>query len=144
MSGEPKQLVRGKQFQKVVQIDWQKTAEGDVEVEHTIQLLPSPKRARRIRRGRMDIFIDEQEDYVAIVEIKATDWDRILPRNRVKNLRAHEGQVWGYVRKFLEGDDRSVCAGVIYPSAPRTPGLKEQVEEYLNDHGLQVVWYYDK
>ena len=31
----------------------------------------------------------------------------------------------------------------VYPSVPRTPGLREEIEAYLNEHGLQVVWYDD-
>jgi hypothetical protein len=49
-----------------------------------------------------------------------------------------------YVDKYLDHDHISVCAGVIYAHSPRTVGLKEKVEKYLNEHGLQVVWYDDE
>ena len=89
----------------------------------------------------MDIFVDEASDFVSIVEIKATHWDRILPRNRQRNLASHRRQVWRYIEKYADVDHTDVCAGIIYPSAPTTPGLKERIEEYLNDYGLQAGWY---
>lgn len=46
-----------------------------------------------------------------------------------------------YIEKYVDVDHTDVCAGIIYPSAPTAPGLKERIEEYLNEYGLQVVWY---
>ena len=143
MSGEPEQLKRGKQFQEAVQKDWEKTAEGNPTIEHTTRLLHGDTRTGHRRLGRMDIFVDELGDMVTVVEIKATDWDRSLPRNRQKNLASHRRQVWKYIEKYLDGEQMDVCAGIIYPTAPRTAGLKEQIEGYLNDYGLQAVWYDD-
>lgn len=96
----------------------------------------------RARHGRIDIFIDEIDDFVTVVEIKATNWDAV--KHRRKLLASHRRQVLRYVDKYLDSDKVNVCAGVIYPRAPRTPGLKEEVETYLNDHALQVVWYEDE
>ena len=143
MKREPACLRRGKAFHKSVQADWNGTAEGNINVEHTIDLLPAGSRMRHRRRGRMDLFVDEVGDFVVIVEIKATDWDRILFRNIQKNLASHRRQVWRYIDKHHEGDGLDVCAGIIYPSEPKTPGLKERIEQYLNDNGIQVVWYHD-
>lgn len=117
------------------------TAEGSVAAEHTIDLLGMAVRTGRQHRGRLDIFVSETGDYVTVVEIKATDWDKIKPGNVAKNLGAHRRQVWRYIEEYLDGDKVNVCAGVIYPREPETPGLKERVESYLNDYGLQVVWY---
>jgi hypothetical protein len=91
----------------------------------------------------MDIFVHESGDYVTVVEIKATDWDRVLARNRRRLLGAHRRQVWRYIEKFIDGDHLNVCSGIIYPAAPVTAGLREEVETYLNDCGLQVVWFDD-
>jgi hypothetical protein len=44
-------------------------------------------------------------------------------------------------REVHIGDGIDVCAGIIYPTAPKTAGLKARIEEYLNDRGMQVVWY---
>ena len=78
-----------------------------------------------------------------VVEIKATLWDRVKRKNVRRICASHQRQVWRYVEKHLEGDRVEVCAGIIYPRAPRRPGLKEQTEQFLNDCGIQVVWYDD-
>lgn len=143
MKREPACLRRGKEFQEVVQADWKETAEGKIHKEHTIKMLPAKAFPQRTRRGRMDLFVDEVGNFIVIVEIKATDWDRILIRNIQKNLASHRRQVWRYIDKHHEGDGLDVCAGIIYPSEPKKPGLKERIEQYLNDNGIQVVWYYD-
>ena len=139
---EPKQLSRGKAFHKLVQDDWLATAEGDIGVEETIPLLIRPG-ALKCRRGRMDIYVDESDCYVSIVEIKATNWDAIQPRNIQRNLASHRRQVWKYIEKYNDGDGQDVCAGVIYPNAPKCKKLKDRIEKYLNNYGLQVVWYFD-
>lgn len=137
------QLRRGREFERQVQSDWARTAEGNPQTEVTIPLLSGLTRTGRRRHGRMDVFVSEAGDMVTIVEIKATDWDRILPRHIQNNLSSHRRQVWRYIEKHLDADRVDVCAGIIYPRAPKTPGLKERVEEYLNGYGLQVVWYCD-
>jgi len=91
----------------------------------------------------MDILVDDIGDRVAVVEIKATNWDRILPRNITKNLGSHRRQIYKYIEKYLDGEGKTVCPGLIYPTEPETPGLKERIEEYLNDYGIAVAWYRD-
>jgi hypothetical protein len=129
MSGEPEQLKRGKQFQEAVQSEW---AGGNAQerrrIEHTTPLLRGVTRTGRRRHGRMDIFVDELGDMVTVVEIKATDWDQILHHNRQKNVASHRRQVWNYIEKYVDGEQTDVCAGIIYPRAPRTDGLKEHIK----------------
>ena len=115
-----------------------------MEDEKTIDLVPAG--ARHQRQGRLDLFVNELEDddlggFVSVVEIKATDWDRVRRPRRL--VQAHRWQVWRYIEKYLDLDEVSVCAGVIYPRAPSDPEVKRLVVEHLHEHGLQVVWYYD-
>lgn len=49
-----------------------------------------------------------------------------------------------YVEKYLDEDHVSVCAGIIYPKAPTNLEVRIQVESYLNEHALQIVWYADR
>ncbi|HEV7238326.1 MAG TPA: hypothetical protein VGQ36_03730 [Thermoanaerobaculia bacterium] len=141
---EPDILRRGKEFHRRVQTDWAGEVEkSTVRLEKTILLALLSDTVKRGRRGRMDIFIDKVEDFVTVVEIKATDWDRVLERNRRKLLGAHRRQVMRYVDQYVDHDHVNVCAGIIYPQSPRGVGLKEMVEQYLNDHALQVVWFDD-
>lgn len=142
---EPEQLRRGKAFHRLVQADWAGTVEdATTRPEHTIRLNALPRRGTRIRHGRIDIFIDQIHDFVTVLEIKATNWDAVKTKNRRKLLASHRRQVFRYIDKYLDHDKVSVCAGIIYPRSPRCPGLREEIETYLNDHALQVVWYEDE
>jgi hypothetical protein len=141
---EPDILRRGKLFHCRVQDAWSGSVEGStVRVEHGI-LIPALATARHNRRGRIDVFVDLIGDFVTVVEIKSTDWDVVVGYNLPRLLASHRRQVMRYVEKYLDQDRVSVCGGVIYPTAPRQPGLKDRVEKYLNDHGLQVVWFDDE
>lgn len=138
---EPEILRLGKVFHNRVQGDWKREATGGrVKPEETLPLIVRAGSVRQ-RFGRMDLFVDESGDYVSIVEIKSTDWDRINPKNRRRLMGAHRRQVWRYIEKFVDQDKIDVCAGIIYPKCPNSPGLQEKVEAYHNDYALQVVWY---
>lgn len=139
---EPEILKRGKDFHKRVQNDWEKTAQGTINREHTI-ILKKLSIQRKNKTGRLDIFVDDIGDMVSVVEIKSTDWDRVKETNRKKLISSHRRQVWKYIDKYLNEDDITVCPGMIYPKSPSTPGLKEFIENEMNEHGLQVVWYDD-
>lgn len=138
---EPEILKKGKEFHKKVQEDWLETAkDGKVFSENTI-LLSDLKNARK--SGRIDIFVNDLGDFVSVIEIKSTNWDKVKEKNRKKLLSSHRWQVWKYMDKYLDIDRVDVYPGIIYPNSPSTPGLKIFIENYLNDFGLQVVWYYD-
>lgn len=139
---EPSQLSRGKLFQARVQKDWGGLIEGKtVRTEHTILTGLISADSKHMRKGRIDIFVDQMEDFVTVVEIKSTDWDKIKTKNIKKNLASHVRQLFRYIDKFLLVDKINVCAAIIYPSGPSTPGLKEKIEEYFNDHAFPVIWY---
>ena len=140
---EPAALKRGKSFHKEVQSDWELTSDGDVISEHTIDLTLVHKNSRRIKKGRLDIFVSEMGDFVSVVEIKATDWDKIKPKNIQRNLASHRRQTWKYIQEYTDKIKIDVCAGVIYPHAPKGSGLKDRIEKYMGEYGLQVVWYHD-
>jgi hypothetical protein len=91
------------------------------------------------KQGRVDIKLRLEEDgNVVIVEIKATDWDKIKD-NRIKpNILRHANQIWRYIEAHLSPLD--VTPAIVYPVPPTTPGRKELVEEILNERGIQVVW----
>ena len=131
-------------FHKRVQDDWERTAkDGNLTKEHTIELSKIPTIPRRKKRGRLDMFVDELGDFVSVVEIKSTDWDKVKENNRKKLLGSHRRQIWKYIEEYLDIKKIDVCPGIIYPNSPTSLGLKEMIENYLNDYGLQVVWYDD-
>jgi len=143
---EPEQLRRGKLFHRRVQAEW---TDGPIEnssarKEHRIRLEALTGNGTRIRHGRIDIFIDQIDDFVSVIEIKATNWDAVKPAKRRRLLGSHRRQVLRYVDTYLDRDKISVCAAIIYPQAPVNPELKEEVESYLNAHALQVLWFDDQ
>ena len=130
-AAEPEPLRRGKAFHKKVQADWHETAEGDVETEKTLRRLSG-------RRGRMDIFIGG-DDSKALVEIKATDWDRMTDKNVRRNIRRQVRQVWSYI-EAQPNEANGVCPGIIFPRAPRDPGRRKLVEDMFYEEGIVAVW----
>ena len=79
---EPSQLWRGKAFHKLIQDEWRREAEGHILPERHI-IKPGG------RKGRVDVFVndDDPDGTVAIVEVKATDWDKIKAENVRRNVR---------------------------------------------------------
>ncbi len=78
---------------------------------------------------------------MTVVEIKSTNWDRVKGANRKRLLASHQRQVWKYVEKYLDRDRVDVCAGIIYLRSPSLHNVRSEVEQFLNNHGLQVVWF---
>ncbi len=137
---EPEPLRRGKRFHKIVQADFGRdSSDGSVRCEAPIELVL--KRAAIKKWGRADILITELDDVVAVLEIKATDWDRIKTKNIKKNLWRHQNQLYSYVEKFLEIDKKSLSAYIIYPTRPSSAELYKVIDDYLENYGMLAHWY---
>lgn len=133
---EPEVLRRGRAFHRRVQAAWAgELAGAPVQPEHRTLLCSGA----RTRHGRLDLFVSQVEDFVTVIEIKSTDWDVVRDANRRKLLAAHCRQVLQYVDAYLR--DVNVCAALLYPYPPSTPGLRERIEEYVERQGLPVIWY---
>jgi len=129
---EPKQLVRGKEFHKKLQDDWLKTAQGEVKHEEGI-IKPSG------RKGRIDIFANADDNEVAVVEIKASDWDSMTLKALRRNVSRQAGQIWDYIEYQLE-QSKDVSPGVIFPNRTKDPKRMELIEKLFDEHGIPVVW----
>lgn len=46
-----------------------------------------------------------------------------------------------YVDQFLLLRDISVCATVIYPRTPSLDGIRKEVDDYMGEWPIQVIWY---
>ena len=137
---EPEPLRRGKRFQKIVQADLGVNSKsGLVRCEAPIEFFP--KRTTRKKWGRADILITEMGDLVAVLEIKATDWDRIKPKNVKKNLWRHQHQLYSYIERFLEVDKKGVSAYIIYPTRPSSAELCTVIDDYLESYGMLAHWF---
>jgi hypothetical protein len=137
---EPEQLKRGKRFHKIVQVDiGGNTEDASVQCEAPIELIL--KQGSRKKSGRADILISDLGDIQAVLEIKATDWDRIKPGNVKKNLWRHQNQLYSYIEKFLEIDKQSLSAYIIYPTRPHSAELCKVIDDYLESYGMLAHWY---
>ena len=72
------------------------------------------------------------------MEIKATNWDKIKKERVRSTAMRHARQIWRYIEDHL--DPMDVTPAIVYPSPPITAGLKEQIEEILDEKGIQAVW----
>jgi hypothetical protein len=92
------------------------------------------------KRGRIDIKLQLEDDgSVVIVEIKATNWDNLKEHRIRPTALRHSRQIWRYIEDQLSLLF-DVTPAIVYPYPPITPGRKEQVEEILNERGIQFVW----
>lgn len=132
---EPESLRRGKRFHRLIQQEWLETAkDGRPLAERTIQRING-------KYGRVDILVEELGDFVSVIEIKATDWDRMKEKNVKRNARRQIRQIWSYVDAELTLYDKEVCPGVIFPEIPKDPVRTELIESMFNNEGIQVVWH---
>ena len=133
MAREPSRLRKGKKFHRLIQDEWKATAEGQIRPEHGV-VKPSG------RRGRVDIFVDPKEADVAVVEIKASDWDRMTEANLRRNVRRQARQIMSYAEPQVEVG-KTVSIGIIFPKRPRKPGRLDLVENLFDEEGIPVVWH---
>jgi len=131
---EPERLKSGKIYHKKVQADWRKNAkdvEAGKEVEEEKEIIkPSG------RKGRIDVFVPVDESLVAVVEVKASDWDTI---NIHENIRRQARQIWDYIESQRKlGKD--VSPGVIFPERPKDPERVKLIEQLFDEEGIAVVW----
>ena len=143
MSNEPEPLKRGKDFHKLIQQEWIEGAEGAILPEHYVKRVNG-------RKGRIDVFVsdDDPEGVVAIVEIKATDWDKMNEKAVRRNIRRQINQIWKYINSQIykgdfvpSGEGKSVCPGIIFPNRPRNIKRMEFIEKLFEDEGIPVVWH---
>ena len=141
-SSEPEQLIRGKAFHKKIQRDWVNTAEGNTKAERTVL-------KRNQRKGRVDVFVDDDdpEGTAAIVEIKASDWDRMTGVAVRRNIRRQIKQIWDYIESQIvegvyvpTGVRKSISPGIIFQRRPKEPDRVKLIETSFWKEGITVVW----
>lgn len=92
------------------------------------------------KSGRIDIKIDEGLPFIAIIEMKATDWNRISRTNIRSTVQRHARQIWRYIDDYVENRGRDVCPSLVYERPPRSDRVKTEIEGILNERFIQVVW----
>ena len=130
---EPEKLKRGKGFHKKIQFEW------EVEVKDGIPISEKTITRSNGRKGRMDVIVEELGDYVSIIEIKNTNWEKIKNENIKKNINRQSKQIWTYIEKYInEGID--VCPGIIFPIKPKDSKLLSFIEEQFQENCISIVW----
>ena len=138
---EPKNLKRGKEFQKIVQTDFTNDTKFGIKQPEKYVRFDNMNKIRQ-KSGRADIFIQDTGGFLVIYEIKSTDWDKIKPSNIKRNLYKHQKQLFMYVDKYFIIDDLWANLAIIYPSPPKKEGLREFIENYLQGkYGVPPYWY---
>lgn len=131
-ASEPVRLEKGKKYHSKVQDEWEETAEGDVTPEKAIKK-PSG------RSGRIDIHVDAGDGLVAVVELKASDWDRMSAKAVRRNVRRHVRQIWQYIESQL-AEEKDVSPGIVFPQRPKSDARRQLIEELFWEEGIPVVW----
>lgn len=140
---EPDPLKRGKAFHLKIQAEWESEAEGDVFSERWVI-------KKTGRKGRVDVFVndDDPDGCTAIVEIKASEWDRMTDQAVKRNIRRQIRQVWGYIETQIDGEDyvstgehKSVSPGILFPIRPKDAARLEMIERQFVAEGIVVVWH---
>jgi len=133
---EPERLAHGKRIHRKIQDNWHQTAQGKVKDEEEIVKLGG-------RKGRIDIFVDandeDDKDLVAVVEIKASDWDSMTLSAVRRNVGRYANQIWSYIESQLE-KGKDVSVGIIFPERPKNPKRLKLIERLFDERGIPVVW----
>ena len=133
---EPERFVQGKQFHKNLQRDWENganRAQGKRMTHEEEIIKPSG------RKGRIDIFVDADDNLMAIVEVKSTDWNRMTLEAVRRNVRRQANQIWDYIESQLE-QGKDVSPGIIFPERPKSQERLELIEALFDERGIPVVW----
>ena len=100
------------------------------------------------RRGRVDLAVEvEGEQMLVIIEIKATNWNKIPADRLMRNLRRHLHQLQGYLDTAIEEMEAGQWAGVagalLYPARPTGIETMEVIESIAGEQAIMVTWYED-
>lgn len=121
-------------FHKLVQAEWK--AEGlELKGKDEFSLIKDTG-----KRGRADVYILVEADYLAFIEIKYTFWDGKPERNIRRLISRYARQLYSYMDgPDFEGHDTTL--GIVFPERPKTDGLAESIEEGFGEYGITVVWH---
>ena len=73
-----------------------------------------------------------------VVELKASNWDKMKPHRVRPNALRHVRQIWRYIEAELT--QQEVIPAIVYPATPKTPGRKNEIGRIMDEHWIQVVW----
>lgn len=138
-------IKKGREFEKWERSFWQgKEFEGVSFEKQT---------AYQGKKGRVDIELDMTDiGQFVLVEIKATDWEKINPTRVRPNVLRHARQLERYLKAAVEMFNTSypnanifetsegIVPAIIYINPPSNETTKELIVYLLNERAIQVVW----
>ena len=108
-------IIRGRNFETWERSKWTGEYNQFAEFEAPTEL--------RGKRGREDIrLIDSDSSFTVVVELKASNWDKMKPHRVRPNALRHVRQLWRYIEAELSPQD--VIPAIVYPATPQTTGRK--------------------
>jgi len=126
-------------FHKLVQEEWK--AEGlELKGKDEFSLVKDTG-----KRGRADVYVLVEADYLAFIEIKYTFWDGKPEQSIRRLISRYSRQLYSYMDgsdlhgKSFEKLDKTL--GIVFPQRPKSDGLAESIEEDFGEYGIQVVWH---
>lgn len=82
-----------------------------------------------------------------IIEIKATDWNKIPTDRLMRNLRRHLRQLQAYLDMAIEemeaGRWASIAGALLYPARPASTETLTTIETIAGEQAIMVTWYED-
>jgi hypothetical protein len=100
-------------------------------------------------RGRVDLAVEVEgsEQMLVIIEIKATDWDKIPTARLMRNIRRHLRQLQAYLDTAVEemeaGRWASIAGALLYPARPACAETLTTIETIAGEQAIMVTWYED-
>ena len=125
------EITRGRDFEAWERSKWTSDYNRSAEFEAATEL--------HGKRGREDIrLIDSEGGFTVLVELKASNWDKMKPHRVRPNALRQVRQIWRYIEAELS--QQEVIPAIVYPAVPQTPGRRNEIERVMDEHGIQVVW----
>ena len=129
---------RGKEFEELLEREWEKSQDGVVQREISIEL----DTGKKGRKGRIDILI-EDEEMALVLEVKSTDWDKVK-RSRLREYALrHIRQLYRYVDAVIEKTGKAVCPGITYPEKPRQGDREKELLEIFEERCASISFEKD-
>ena len=72
------------------------------------------------------------------VEIKHSDWDKMMPQGVRRNVKRQARQIWRTIE--LQPTLDGICPGIVFPKRPSDPKRLELIEHLFEEEGIPVVW----
>ncbi|MEV0382759.1 hypothetical protein [Nonomuraea sp. NPDC050643] len=86
---------------------------------------------------------DEPHGSLVLIELKNTDWDKVI--NVCRLAKRHAAQMFSYMGHCWELVERgtidSFQAAIVYPRKPESSAVIEMLNTLLGDDGIAVYWY---